>query len=486
MLPTSQLSKYIEYNDESLDPRLRRNIKKFYKSRETGETGEMKERQGNNSKIEHSLDFSNSQEFISELSPSYISSRISKEYNHINASHKNIFYPFADKTSEHLSHDVDDILDTMINDDNSKNNSGNTIELCVYRINKHTHRPFLEFMLYKYDIDDTFYFPNFTYNASKYNIVEKANTLLENILGESRVTFKGRIVETDKMNNVSSALINERCILLFEYVETKNNGFGVVYLSHADTLWWVTVSEIFNFRKILFYNISDTVIDVFLTYPGLIKLYHKTELLETPMVVFNGNNHNIAKYNAIFSLKKAPITSRYGPFYYFTDLKNSMRYACYNESTNKKYEKGGLIRFIIFPGKMMFFSIHDKVDTSEMAKVIYEDDPFEKNTGQFRDNDCKWTEQYNSAYNGNYKVDYTPNKYELSDNSDASDTDYDDNEHLIKGGKSKKSTKNKTIKLAMRICIDEYSLQAPISYHYIDTSNIPKIYENDFVNYKII
>ena len=125
-------------------------------------------------------------------------------------------------------------------------------------------------------------------------------------------------------------------------------------------------------------------------------------------------------------------------------------------------------------------------------KVIFENDPFEKNTGQFRDNDCKWTSQYNSAYNGNYNIEYVPNKYELSDNADSSDRDSEDSDDsedtksVIDGGKNKKKLKNKFIKLAMRICIDDYSLQTPISYHYIDTSNIPKKYENDFINYKII
>jgi hypothetical protein len=501
MLPTSHVLKRGDYNDESLDPRLKRNIKKFYKNHEiveTGETGGAGEIDKiHNSKIVHSLDFSNTADFISELNPSYISSHISKEYTSINSSHKNIFYPFSDKTSEHLTHDLDDILDNISHEGVDLTTSEIMIEICVYRINKHTHRPFLEFMLYKSDSDDTFYFPNFIYHASKYSILEKATGLLTNILGESHVTFKGRIIETEKINKISTVALNNRVILLFEYLETKNNNnsFGVVHLSHTDTLWWATVSEIFNVKKILFYDISNTVTDVFLSYPGMIKLYYKTILIETPTVVYNGNNHNIAKYNAIFSLKRAPSKSRYGPFYYFTDLQNSMRYACYDYSTNQKYEKGGLVRFILFPGKMRVFSLHDKLDTSEMAKVIFENDPFEKNTGQFRDNDCKWTSQYNSAYNGNYNIEYDPNKYELSDNADSSDRDSEDSEYsediedtksVIDGGKNKKKLKNKFIKLAMRICIDDYSLQAPISYHYIDTNNIPKRYENDFINYKII
>ena len=62
---------------------------------------------------------------------------------------------------------------------------------------------------------------------------------------------------------------------------------------------------------------------------------------KTPMVVFNGSDSNSAKYNAVFSIKKSNIESRYGPFYYFTDLYNSMRYACYDVETNEKNAKGG-------------------------------------------------------------------------------------------------------------------------------------------------
>ena len=47
MLPTS---KYSEYNNELLDPRMKRSIKRFYKSRESGESGEMQKI--HNSKIE--------------------------------------------------------------------------------------------------------------------------------------------------------------------------------------------------------------------------------------------------------------------------------------------------------------------------------------------------------------------------------------------------------------------------------------------------
>jgi hypothetical protein len=274
--------------------------------------------------------------------------------------------------------------------DSRDNEVNNTIELCVYYINKTSYKPFLEFMLYKND--DIFYFPNYVQPHDKYDILDKASFLLDNLF-DTKCEFKGRIIESSTMNNVKNAHINDRIILLYELKEKDNS---MKRMKNDDKFWWATVSEIFNFKKILFYDINNSVIDVFLSYPQMIQIYYKDSLIETPMVIFNGNNSNIAKYNAIFSLKKSNNESRYGPFYYFTDLYNSMKYACYNFKTEKN-DKGGLVRFIIFPGKIKMFLKQDKPDKSEMAKYIYKQNPIEKNTAQFRDNDCKWTESYNTA-----------------------------------------------------------------------------------------
>jgi hypothetical protein len=354
-------------------------------------------------------------------------------------------------------------------------------------------------MLYKSPDDDTFYFPNFSQRNSNYEIVENASILLDNLLGKDLCKFKGRIIESPDMNNVQSARINQRVILLYELTEKNDT---IYRHTHSDTLWWCTVSELFNYRKILFYTISDTVTDVFLAYPAAIKIYHKESLLETPMVVYNGSDSNNAKYNAIFSIKKANNESRYGPFYYFTDLFNAMRYACYDDNTGEKNTKGGLVKFIIYPGRMKVFLKKDKPDKSEMAKHIFSLKPFEKKTAQFRDNDCKWIEHYNSTYNGAYKIPIKKSDIivkkrddgeESGDSGDSGDdfaymTDSEDGEEIESFVDSLYETgkKKHIYYLAMRICISEYIFQTPLSYYYIDTKDIPNNYEYDFKKYKII
>ncbi len=414
----------------------------------------------------------------------------------------NIRYPFSDKSSNHLTHDLDNIYENW----SELGDAGDgeiLVEYLVYSINKNAYKPFLEFMMYKSSDDETFYFPNFSQSTSKYDMLDNASLLLDNLFGHGLCEFKGRLVESPSMNDVKSAYINERVILLYELKEKNDT---VTRFRSSDTLWWGTVSEVFNYRKILFYNISDTVTDVFLAYPEAIKLFHKASLIETPMVVFNGSDSNSAKYNAVFSIKKSNIESRYGPFYYFTDLYNSMRYACYDVETNEKNAKGGLVRFVIYPGKMKMFLQKNKPDKSEMAKYICSKHPIEKNTIQFRDNDCKWTEQYNSAYNGAYEIPIKKSNSTTEDDAgddDAAgvglfvddlenepepepgydfDFDFDFDIEPLNGG----DKRNITYYLAMRICISEYNFQTPLSYYYIDTKDIPNKYEYDFKKYKII
>jgi hypothetical protein len=153
---------------------------------------------------------------------------------------------------------------------------------------------------------------------------------------------------------------------------------------------------------------------------------------------------------------------------------------------------------------MKMFLKKNKPDNSEMAKYICSKHIKEKNTLQFRDNDSKWTEQYNSAYNGTYEIPIRQST-SLRDSDDADDAVY---KHTYSSGSDHEDDEDEEAKerdvniqslneenrgkgkdvyyLAMRICINEYNFQRPLSYYYIDTKDIPNNYEYDFKNYKII
>ena len=464
-----------------------------------------------------------------EINPSYIGSIISEsttpydekddeyedKYNNGLSikKHKmtNIKYPFSNKSSHHITYDMDNIYDDVYKNSNviggesaDMNEKDILVEFLIYYINTSSYKPFLEFMLYKSSDEkdnNKLYFPNFSHDVTSSTIVENSSILLDNIFGTDSCEFKGRIVESPTMNPVKSAYINNRVILLYNLKKKPDKVFRYTSL---DLFWWCTVSEVFNYKKVLFYDISDTVTDVFIAYPEALKLYHKHSLIETPIVAFNGSDKKNAKYNAVFSIRKSNNESRYGPYYYFTDLYNAMRYACYNNETREKYDLGGLVRFVIFPGKMKMFLEKNKPDRSEMAKFICEKYPIEKKTIQFRDNDCMWTEEYNSSYNGKYEfiINNQDDSY-LSENSDIETSkkslnysgsindssgvadyipDHDSSSDIISDVKYDENI----YYLAMRICIREYNFQTPLSYYYIDTVDIPNNYEYEFKKYKII
>jgi hypothetical protein len=398
--------------------------------------------------------------------------------------HPKILYPFSHKSSPHFSHDYED--------EDNYYTTNILVEFLIYRVNKYAYKPFLEFMLYK--SDNTFYLPNLMCNANSYkkydshidddieientNIYEKVVSTLNTIFVDGNYKVKGRLIPSKYMNIVDETYLDERYILFIEYIlddtiEDTEGNVSTQYIPEKNKLWWVTISEIFNYKKVLFYPIHDSIINIFYSYPEVMNIFMTGKLVEIPVVTYNGNNDKYTKYNAIFSLKKSSQFSRYGPFYYFTDFESCFKYACYDiENNMQKFERGGLLRTILFPQKIKMFLERDKIDDSTMAQYLFDKYPEKINTGQFRDNDNKWVKNYNTAYNGEYMVRY--DRDDLLENDDTNDD----------------TTKNKSnirkTHFPVIFCIGEYRQQQVLSYHYVDTTNIPDIYSYEFKDYKLL
>ena len=281
------------------------------------------------------------------------------------------------------------------------------------------------------------------------------------------------------MNNIDETYLSERYILFVESIlhetdadiDTQDNTSSISsqYIPEETKLWWVTISEIFNYKKVLFFPVHDSVVNLFYSYPEMMNIFMGGKMLEIPIVVYNGNNDNYTKYNAIFSLKKSPQFSRYGPFYYFTDLHSSFKYACYDVDGGdmQKFERGGLLRTIIFPKKIKMFLERDKIDDSAMAQYLFNKHPEKIFTGQFRDNDNKWATKYNTAYNGEYMIIHDRDKFV--------DMDKDEDEH-----------RDEKIAFPVMFCLSQYNQQQVISYHYVETKSIPDKYSYEYTDYKLL
>jgi hypothetical protein len=529
MLPVSYLSRSRGDDDYLISKRM----KKFYKSPELGENKKIPSNIKNKGSDIYDTTYDRDSYNVENLFDSNgeienpdinVQYELKKKYNPLVTSSRNVKYPFSEAVFKHRQHDIDLLDEIGFEKKSDDRNKDIIIELCIYHININAHKPFLEFMLYKSNDNNIMYFPSFVYDDTVDSILEKSENIIDNILLEKgSFEFKGRITPSEIENNIQDADIDSRIILLFEIKQTN---LDVVHMTNHQHFWWATVSEIFNYKKVMFYEISNTLTDVFLSCVDMIKIYYKRSLIETPGIFYNGNNKNVTKYNAILSLNKAPTESRYGPYYYFTDLHTAMKYACYGADGKKRssVDGAGFVRFVVFHGKMKMFMKKDKIDDSKMATYIFERYPVEKKTGQFRDNDCKWTDNYNSVYNGYHDIQYYTRKNSKSqrdnhidshtdtdtdtsdDNNNSNDSEenyeekyednYDDKNdlgvYLKKTLESETYIKTKkkrvTIFLAMRLCIDEYSFQTPISYHYIDikADDIPEVYDFNFKQYKLL
>jgi hypothetical protein len=210
-------------------------------------------------------------------------------------------------------------------------------------------------------------------------------------------------------------------------------------------------------------------------------LNENSENYEVPIVNFVSKPENKLNFTYIFGEIMSNKNKSLGPFYYFTDLHSSFKYACYNvDSDMQKFEKGGLLRMIIFPRKIKMFLERDRIDDSVMAQYIFEKYPEKINTGEFRDNDNKWVTKYNTAYNGEYMISYDRDKFVRGLRDDENDENDENDE--------KKENKDniETLPFPVMFCISDYNHQHVISYHYVDTKNIPDKYSHIFRDYKLL
>jgi hypothetical protein len=126
----------------------------------------------------------------------------------------------------------------------------------------------------------------------------------------------------------------------------------------------------------------------------------------------------------------------FGPYYYFTDFKNSIKqFTEENMST-----KGGIVRFALFLciTKVILNNVTDSVDESNIKRELInkENNLYENLTLRITDYDGKWAKNFDSVYVGKIELD---NGEKLSNNPI----------YVVKN----------------------YEQQIPLSYHFIDTNN---------------
>jgi hypothetical protein len=366
-------------------------------------------------------------------------------------------YPFAST----LEKDVDE-------SDIDADGEEATLHICVYQINTSCELPFIEYMMKngynKESKKQQFEFPSIKYAPSKRTALDQVKTHVSTVLFKDNeiVKYRGNL----KTNNG---------IYFFFHKYFRKLKFPHK-LSISDDLWWTVTSEIVNFKKVLYVDVDKRATDLFLRNPAIMRLYDcKSQLIETPLICYYGDQYQKITYLAFFGLLKAPLKSSFGPFYVGTNFLSSMKYACYTNdnkpfelydgtalTTGKygKYVEGGVLRSVLFVGKMNVFLKSGIPDNSQISQEVAKTDESVRRLLALRDSNGNWTENYDTAYSGLYFVS-------IDDNDDAKDT--------------KKRIAVNTVEWFFK----NYNHSSILSYHMIETSTIPEKFNVDYTEYNI-
>ena len=363
-------------------------------------------------------------------------------------------------------------------------------ELVIYRINTKNRTPFLEFLLHCHDKKCSF--PGYRRQRKS---SETLKTQLDNVMNQlftTKYRYNGYFYDD---------ISNKYYIFYEKYFDLHYLPY-FVSLTDKDNWVWVCGTEIINDKRYVNIPIDEAVIELFMQYPHIMMLQYleTSENIELPVVLYTGSNFCYTETMAKFGLRRESITSRYGPFYYFTNLDYSFRWGCYdyknmilpkhggggdgsggggdggdrsNKGT-KHSDGGGITRYAVFTGKMKTCFLDDEYDYEHIKryksnKMLFENVSISKDanyleyldkSSSLHSYDYSWTSDYDTIYNGLYK--------------------------LKQPDKESKSTKTSEYNNIIPFwCLYDYLQFEQLTYYYVDTSSIPDTYDTLFADYKI-
>ena len=370
-------------------------------------------------------------------------------------------YPFASA----LEKDVDE----------SEIDAESVIHICVFQINTSCELPFIEYMMKIMKNSDNaasekqqFEFPSIKYAPSKRTVLDQAKQYMNTLLDDDEVVkYRGHLKKG-----------NETYLFFHKYFRKLK--FPSNISMNNDATWWIVTSEIVNFKKVMYVDVDKRATDLFIKNPAIMRLYDcKNRLIETPVICYYGDQYQKITYLAFFGLLKAPLKSSFGPFYVGTNFLSSMKYACYTHDNqpfelydgtalttgnNGKYVEGGVLRSVLFVGKMNVFLKSGTPDNSQISQEVAKNDEAVRKLLALRDSNGNWTENYDTAYKGLYFI---------------SIDDDDNNDDVEKN--SKKRVAVNTVEWFFK----DYNHSSILSYHMIDTETIPDKYDVDYSEYYI-
>lgn len=273
--------------------------------------------------------------------------------------------------------------------------------ICGYTVNNNNLYPFLNFLL-KNDIKtNKLVFPFYKPDVLTYDIISKItdllNSLFYNIILDDKYEYKGLYYYK---NNI---------YLFFDFTNCKliiNN----IYKNSI--IWSTLIDEIINKKNICNIKINLDVIDFFNKNMDFAILKDKhDQIYEIPSVVYVGKEIAKINFTYIFGVEKPDNAMLFGAYYYFTNFNNAIKQAQLYKVNDNKHIKCGIVRFALFTGltKVILNNTSDYIDKSsikrEISRTNKENNLYENLTLRISDYDGKWSENFDSIYVGDIKLD---------------------------------------------------------------------------------
>lgn len=211
--------------------------------------------------------------------------------------------------------------------------------LCIYYVNTSLEIPFLEYLMYKYNegaMQDTMICPFIEY-TKHHSLENHLRMFFTKVFHES---IEGQQIEI-------KGLLGENCLFIDISFFLQNFKKSLGYLKKKVECWWfVSLYEILNTKHIYGLEIHNSVTSLFLDNPVLTRITHNNNLVENPIVLYNGYSYNRCLYVSLFGKNKSFSNAYYGPYYYFTDLNGAKQFAL-----DKQDSSIGIVRSILFINK---------------------------------------------------------------------------------------------------------------------------------------
>ncbi len=234
------------------------------------------------------------------------------------------------------------------------------LHLCIFYANTTLEIPFIEYLLYKYSdgsLKDRMVIPFIEYNK-QHSLENQLRMFFSKVFNES---IEGQQIEI-------KGLLGDNCLFIdiSHFLQNYKETIGLLK-KRNDCWWFATFYEMINTKTMYDIPIDATVSSLFLDNPLLTKVTYKSNLVENPIVVYNGYTYNRCLYVSLFGKNKSFSNAYYGLYYYFSDFNGAKEYAL-----DTKENKLGIIRSILFTKKVktIINSPTDaKADLSTLEKI---------------------------------------------------------------------------------------------------------------------